>query len=281
MQLDHRSASRGNIRSVGLVSSVSGSPTQEDSPWGKHNTTIVLENLAQQTLLRIDALGLVTVFGAEKINRSIGTLVQSSVTEYPPGLGVHIVASNQITDPIPGFVLYNITDGILAKAIDDHRSAPGEDVKVLLTLPDSRAVTVPGPRQVVVDCLMDPRPPHPRFYRAFGAHVIARHEYAVLLDPVRRPTAGYLSDGHSRRRPPGDHRHAVAAGRRLRRPLLARSPAYVRLGLTETEEDCMAHWNLHPRRTNTVWWDKYRTNHGRLSCWRDSLRWSRRRGNRR
>jgi hypothetical protein len=63
---------------------------------------------------RIDALGLVTLLGSEEMSRAIGRLVHSSITEWLPLLGAYTVVNEQITQPVPGFVLYNVTDGILA-----------------------------------------------------------------------------------------------------------------------------------------------------------------------
>ncbi|KAF5664291.1 hypothetical protein FHETE_7174 [Fusarium heterosporum] len=78
---------------------------------------MLLESLANWGPFQIDALGLITIFGAEAIRKSIGNFTQSRICEYLPVLGSHVIASNQITDPVPGFVLYNITDGIVATDI--------------------------------------------------------------------------------------------------------------------------------------------------------------------
>jgi hypothetical protein len=63
---------------------------------------------------RIDALGLVTMIGAEEVDGAIGRLVSNPWTEYLPLLGSFIVAGNRFVQPIPGVTLYNITDGIKA-----------------------------------------------------------------------------------------------------------------------------------------------------------------------
>lgn len=63
---------------------------------------------------RIDALGLVTILGAEELNLAIGRLARNKYTEYLPLLGGYIIAQNSITKPIPGFTVYNISDGIMA-----------------------------------------------------------------------------------------------------------------------------------------------------------------------
>lgn len=72
------------------------------------------DSLASWAPFRIDALGIVTLLGAAETDRSVGRLCSSWVTEFLPFLAAYTVANNQITGPLPGFVLYNITDGIMA-----------------------------------------------------------------------------------------------------------------------------------------------------------------------
>jgi hypothetical protein len=57
---------------------------------------------------RIDALGIVTMIGSEQVNTVVGRLVTSRYTEYLPLLGAFILASNQFTEAISGFELYNL-----------------------------------------------------------------------------------------------------------------------------------------------------------------------------
>jgi len=66
---------------------------------------------------RIDALGLVTMIGAEEVDHAIGRLVSNPWTEYLPLLGSFIVAGNRFAQPIPGMTLHNITDGIKANDV--------------------------------------------------------------------------------------------------------------------------------------------------------------------
>lgn len=63
---------------------------------------------------KIDALGVVTMLGADGVNLAIGQLTQSRYTDWLPLLGAYVIANNHVAEPIPGFSLYNITDGILA-----------------------------------------------------------------------------------------------------------------------------------------------------------------------
>lgn len=63
---------------------------------------------------RIDALGLVTMIGAEEVDGAIGRLIINPWTEYLPLLGSFIVAGNRFVQPVSGMTLHNITDGIRA-----------------------------------------------------------------------------------------------------------------------------------------------------------------------
>ena len=57
---------------------------------------------------KIDALGLITILGADQVDRSVGRLVRSRYTEYLPLLGAYVIADGQFTQPMPGFALYSI-----------------------------------------------------------------------------------------------------------------------------------------------------------------------------
>ncbi|XDG01328.1 hypothetical protein ABKA04_000943 [Annulohypoxylon sp. FPYF3050] len=63
---------------------------------------------------KIDALGIITLLGTESLRQSISRLVHNGFAEYLPLLAPQIIADNTITDVVPGFTLYNITDGVLA-----------------------------------------------------------------------------------------------------------------------------------------------------------------------
>lgn len=60
----------------------------------------------------IDALGLVTLLGADEVNKALGTLERRRYTEYLPFLAAYIVAGDRFADEQAGYSLYNITDGI-------------------------------------------------------------------------------------------------------------------------------------------------------------------------
>ena len=74
----------------------------------------MLEQIRKWDPFRIDALGLVTMLGSEEVDRSIGRLIENPWAEYLPLLGAFVVAGDRFARPIPGFVVYNVSDGIMA-----------------------------------------------------------------------------------------------------------------------------------------------------------------------
>lgn len=75
---------------------------------------MLLNYLVSWAPFHIDALGIVTFLGAEQIDQAVGRLARNRFTSCLPLLGAYKIAGNDIVKPIPGFTLYNITDGILA-----------------------------------------------------------------------------------------------------------------------------------------------------------------------
>lgn len=71
-----------------------------------------LRSLMYWSPFRLDALGLVTLIGAEEVNQAIGRLVDSKYTTFLPLLGQYLISGNQFTTAVPGFTLYNVTDAI-------------------------------------------------------------------------------------------------------------------------------------------------------------------------
>ena len=76
-------------------------------PW--HDT---LSSWADSTNLHVDALGLVTILGADEVDARIGRLVPSRYVEFLPLLGAFVLAGNRFTEKKPGFNLYNLSSGI-------------------------------------------------------------------------------------------------------------------------------------------------------------------------
>jgi len=75
---------------------------------------MILKYLLKWAPFKIDALGLVTLLGSEEVNHAVGTLTVNRVAEFLPLMGGHVIASDSIRQPISGFTLYNISDGICA-----------------------------------------------------------------------------------------------------------------------------------------------------------------------
>ncbi|MCJ1241220.1 hypothetical protein MMC14_009224 [Varicellaria rhodocarpa] len=75
----------------------------------------MFENLWKVKPLQIDPLALITILGAEEMDKALGRLVFNRYTEYLPLLAAHKIASDAIVKPSSGsFVLYNISDGVKA-----------------------------------------------------------------------------------------------------------------------------------------------------------------------
>ena len=85
---------------------MSNSATANPPPWAPW------ESLLKWSPFKIDALGLITLLGAEEINASVGRLVRSRWLEYLPFLGAYVIAGNRFRQKEAGFNLYNITQGI-------------------------------------------------------------------------------------------------------------------------------------------------------------------------
>lgn len=72
-----------------------------------------LKRWADDTGIHVDALGLITLLGADEVNAVVGRLVKSRYTDFLPLLGAHVIAGNSFTKKTPGFQLYNISSGFL------------------------------------------------------------------------------------------------------------------------------------------------------------------------
>lgn len=67
---------------------------------------------SENSTFQIDALGLVTLLGADEVNLAVGTLQRRRFTEYLPLLAAYVIAGNRFTLEQPGFVIYNLSQGI-------------------------------------------------------------------------------------------------------------------------------------------------------------------------
>lgn len=155
------------------------------------------------------------------------------------------------------------------RAVEALNHQSGDQVKVFLTLPNGKAVTIYGSRMAVVNCILtDAKPVDPFMYStlrsvgwaAFGVHVVTLGMADLLnqiLCVIILVCSTVLVARHA-----GDELYTIGAKLFLEvrhgDPSLGRAAAYARLALTETEEDLMVHWSLLPQRCNHFWWDRYR-----------------------
>ncbi|QKX63317.1 uncharacterized protein TRUGW13939_10487 [Talaromyces rugulosus] len=77
-------------------------------PWHER-----LNAWANGTGIHIDALGLVTLLGAEDMDRIVGRLIPSPYLDYLPLLGAFTVSASHFTRKQSGFILYSISDGMM------------------------------------------------------------------------------------------------------------------------------------------------------------------------
>ncbi|KAJ6258802.1 hypothetical protein Dda_6856 [Drechslerella dactyloides] len=327
-----------------------------------------LPHLKEWAPFQIDALGLITIVGTVEVDRAIGRLVRSAYAEFAPLLGAYTIASNQIAETIPGFVLYNITDGIKAvdltgwftrwltcqplqynatvittslssplslrdklrrwvfgsihitlmlgimalagvigdwwgfmngasilvsvlvrytivelnrRAIDDaavkaHEESD-EDVKIIVTIPNGKAVTIHTRRKILLYCLLtNPRPKYPTVYKvaqfigwtAFGCHIVALGMSTLVLQILTVVLLAASTVLVTYR--VGDDEGRISRHLELNCINAEGQPdfrafAYARLKMTEKEEESMLLWNLFPHRSNEKWWSRYMECKGDIS----------------
>ena len=78
----------------------------------KRNVATPWTTLEHWGPFRIDALGLITLLGAEEVTQSTGSLVKRKVTECLPLLGAWMVAGDRFMDRQTGYDMYDLTNGI-------------------------------------------------------------------------------------------------------------------------------------------------------------------------
>lgn len=156
-------------------------------------------------------------------------------------------------------------------------------VKVFMTLPNGKAITIITTRGIVINCLLTtPRPPSPRLYSialaagwlVFGIHIIALGMatlFCQILSVVLLITSTFLATRQSGMNPQPIGRRLLL--RRTDAKEQFRAAAYARLQLTPAEEDSMVQWHLFPHKQNEVWWNSYRNTQqlGNFESWDDIL----------
>jgi hypothetical protein len=308
---------------------------------------------------KIDALGIVTLLGANSLRKTSARLVANPFSTYLPHLAAHIYADDSIAEAVPGFALYNITDGIKAydlsawftrwlvcqklgwqdttleikvemkkrakitatrsfgvgiailvnafliafpaasgdwyglasciglvitilmrsiildayrRSLDEHTitaEASPEPVKLFITLPNGKVVSVRTTRGITVQCLLtEARPSNVPLHQlaraidwvSFALHAVALGMASLATQiilvvvvlvstviEVQRFGADESHIGHHLRMFQTDD-HAVDS----------RSKAYLKLDLDTNQEESMVKWDLFPLRSNEVWWQRYR-----------------------
>jgi hypothetical protein len=109
---------------------------------------MLLDYLPSWHPFHIDALGIVTLLGAEQVDQAVGRLARTPLTACLPLLGAYKIAGNDIVKPISGFTLYNITDGIMATDLNGWfcRWLLSQDISFTSTTLDITAADPPRRR---------------------------------------------------------------------------------------------------------------------------------------
>ena len=101
----------------------------------RREVTMPWNNVKQWDPFNIDALGLITLLGAEDVSRTVGSLQKRRFSEWFPLLGAFVIAGNRFTSGQPG-TLYNLTDGIQVTQLQGwfSRWVEGQDVRDAITV---------------------------------------------------------------------------------------------------------------------------------------------------
>lgn len=311
----------------------------------------------------IDALGIVTLLGASNVQKAVGRLVFSPYAEYLPQLGAYVFADNSFAETVGGFVLYNITDGLMATdlsawftrwllcqeiawqettlhikadrtkrrdpvrlyvsglfavilncfllafpvgigdwygfasatglvltilgrstilsavrtSLDLHVSSAEKTrdaVKLFITMPNGRVVSVRTTRGIATECLLtEARPRNRQLYRAARATIwVAFATHAVTLGMASLCTQMIivaatllptllivLQTGCIESR----IGHVLQITKHDDQSVTNRSRAYLKLELSPEEEASMISWHLFPQQSNKFWWNRYKTLQGK------------------
>jgi hypothetical protein len=139
----------------------------------------------------------------------------------------------------------------------------------LLITPSDKAVTIYAPCGIITEVLLtNPKPPHPRLYlfaRALGwlgfaCHVVSLGMAALvnqLITVAIIITATVLVANRVCCDEP--HIGSEIEVQRFDETLGndKRSRTYLRIDLSQSEEDAMLAWGLFPQRSNEGWWNRY------------------------
>jgi hypothetical protein len=308
---------------------------------------------------RIDALGIVTLLGTESLRQVLGRLVHNGVAEYLPLMAAQVIADNTFAEPVPGFVLYNITDKIkatdlsawftrwllcqdltycsstlfisvnnsktalpdrhildfavslplnvfpitfasligdwfgfvcaigtaltaaarasrlhlLRQALDDQVirgvQKSSDQVKVFVTLPNGKSVSILTSRGIVLGCLLTEICPRNHFlhlalqgltWLAFGVAMVTLGMACLVMQVII--VAWLIVPSAIVLRQFGCDESRISPHLRINRNnavgIDTRAKCYARLSLLEEEERAFVDWHLFPQRSNQSWWKQYR-----------------------
>jgi len=89
-----------------------------------------------QKSFKFDAISILAILGAGEVDQAVGTLTRRRYTEYLPLLAGQVIASNSFTSSVPGFTMYNLSDGI------KHTELNGSFARILMSVPTTKATTI-------------------------------------------------------------------------------------------------------------------------------------------
>ena len=182
---------------------------------------------------------------------------------------------------------------ILRQALDEQAlkgtEKHPEHVKVLITLPNGRCLTVFTTRGLILECLLtDLRPPRPNVYLilrglvwlTFGVSIVTiglccLTMQLLIIALLMIPSLFVVAQS-------GCDEGRISSRLRLTRNdvqgINTRAKCYAGLNLTAEEEEAMVAWHLFPLRSNQTWWQKYRisqaeyrSNSGAFEKWPDKM----------
>lgn len=159
-----------------LPLTVRSSPSSRLRP-GHHgqDRMAIITALQNWDPLRIDALGIVTLLGADQVSYAFGRLANDRYGSLLPTVGAYVFAANSFTTPIPGFQVYNIDDKIYTTDV------PGWFARWLL----SQDVKTNATKYTVTYVPDSPRPPHASFWTTFAIILgILAHAPTVILSAL-------------------------------------------------------------------------------------------------
>jgi hypothetical protein len=319
----------------------------------------ILPGAGSWSPFKIDALGIVTLLGADALRKSTARLVPNPFAEYLPLLASHIFADNSVGENLPGFTLYNVTDGIKATDlsswfsrwlscqqfgwqettlhIEDAKksrrksriwyisvgfacllncffivfpsilgdwygfaSATGlvitilvrtyvlyasrrsldnlveqadkestDSVKLIITLPNGKIVSVRTTRGITVKCLLTEAQPENRKLHllarainwvSFAVHAVTLGMASLCIQLIL--VVSILVASVLTIQQVGCDESLVGRRLEIKRhddvKINRRAKAYCKLELNTQEEESMTKWDLFPSESNKIWWERYR-----------------------